>query len=110
MFSTQAQSWRLRTTRSGYLPRWSNAAFRCRSSREAFLRRLEAYEREFDSRASALNEFDQVLALHAHAGFAVIRCVETDMGVSSAARHSVGRLAQQRYVLVAQPDPDRGVD
>jgi SAM-dependent methyltransferase len=74
---------------------------------EAFVRQLDEFGRDIDLRESTLNHLDQVLELHERAGFAVTRCVETDMGVTLPWRQLVAKLAKRRYMIVAEPTRNR---
>ena len=71
-------------------------------SSETFTRGLIDFAREQDSRDRTLNELDQVLALHERGGFRVIRCVETDMGVTSPWQRLAGK---RRYLIEGIPAP-----
>jgi SAM-dependent methyltransferase len=70
-------------------------------SHDIFVRRLNDYAREFESREGTFNAIDEFLALHEHAGFAVASCVETGMGLAAPWQQFVARLAKRRYILVA---------
>jgi SAM-dependent methyltransferase len=71
-------------------------------STEAFVQRLDDYEREYYSRERTLNDLDQILALHRRSGFTIVRCVETDMGVTTPWQRSVAKSVQRRYLIEAE--------
>jgi SAM-dependent methyltransferase len=73
-------------------------------SSETFTRELIDFAREQDSRDGTLFELDQVLALHELGGFKVMRCVETDMGVTSPWQRLAGK---RRYLIEGTPAQDR---
>jgi SAM-dependent methyltransferase len=72
-------------------------------SAETFTRELIDFAREQDSRDSTLYELDQILALHERGGFKVMRCVETDMGVTSPWQRLAGK---RRYLIEGTPAQD----
>jgi cyclopropane fatty-acyl-phospholipid synthase-like methyltransferase len=78
-------------------------------SRQTFLRRLDDYAREFESREGSFNTAEQFLALHARAGFEVSSCVETGMSLAQPWQQFVAKLAKRRYILVAGPDRSGGI-
>jgi hypothetical protein len=90
------------------------ASTACRSTAalaaETFLRRLDDYARENESREGTFNNLDQVLALHERAGFAIINCVETDLILASVWQQFVAKLAKRRYIVVAEPARNRSGD
>jgi hypothetical protein len=76
-------------------------------SKEMFLRRLDDYAREFESREGTFNTAGQFLDLHQSAGFSVIGCAETGMGLALPWQQFVAKLDKRRYILVAEPVADR---
>ena len=71
-------------------------------STEAFVQRLDDYEREYYARERTLNDLDQILTLHRRSGFTVVRCIETDMGVTSPWQQTVAKSVQRRYMIEAE--------
>jgi hypothetical protein len=72
---------------------------------EMFTQRLEHYARDFQSNQGAFGDPEQVLSLHRDAGFAIVTCAGTDMGLVAPWRQVVAKLGKQRFLIVAEPEP-----
>jgi SAM-dependent methyltransferase len=77
-------------------------------SSEHFVRRLNEYVREFESREGALGSVEQILALHCQAGFEVASCTSLDTGITLPRRGFLAKLAKRRCVIIAKPTATGG--
>jgi SAM-dependent methyltransferase len=77
-------------------------------ARETFLRRLDDYARELESREGEFGRPEQLLALHERSGFDIISCAEIDMALALPWQQFVAKLAKRRYIVVARPHDDAG--
>jgi SAM-dependent methyltransferase len=79
-------------------------------SAEMFTQRLDHYARDFQSNQGAFGNRDQVLSLHRRAGFAIVTCADTEMGLVAPWRQVVAKLGKQRFLIVAKTTPGRSGD